>query len=161
MNQPTEHSDVEIYARLLGYVSPYWLAFLFSMLGFMLYSISNVGFLHLVGYIVDSLGGNDTLANTGIAPVVANLFGEETELNRTIIPLAIVTMVLSRGIGTFIGNYFITYVGTNLVHNLRVELFDRLLVLPSAFYDRNAMGHLVAKVTFHVTQVTGAATDAV
>jgi subfamily B ATP-binding cassette protein MsbA len=40
-------------------------------------------------------------------------------------------------------------------------LFDRLLLLPSKFYDKNAMGHLVAKVTFHVSQVTGAATDAV
>ena len=77
------------------------------------------------------------------------------------IPLAIIVIVLFRGIGTFLGNYFITYVGTSLVHALRCELFEQLLHLPSRFYDKNTMGHLVAKVTFHVTQVTGAATDAV
>ena len=92
MTRPTEHTDVEIYGRLLGYVTPYWAAFVFSMLGFVLYSVSNVGFLQLVGYIVDSLGGNDPLADTGIAPVVSSWFGEDSELNRTIIPLAIVSI---------------------------------------------------------------------
>ena len=154
-------SDARIYGRLLSYVIPYWPAFVFSIAGFIIYSVSNVSFLHLLGYIVDSLGGKDPLSDSQLAPLVRDLFRGEGELNRTIIPLAIIFIVFFRGIGTFIGNYFITYIGTHLVHNLRVELFDRLLVLPSRYYDKNTMGHLIAKVTFHVTQVTGAATDAV
>ena len=154
-------SDVQVYGRLLSYVLPYWPAFFLSVAGFVIYSVANVSFLQLVGYIVDSLGGNDPLADSLIVPYIRQIFGEDAALNRSIIPLAIVLIVILRGMGTFIGNYFITYVGTSLVHNLRIELFDRLLVLPSRFYDRNAMGHLVAKITFHVNQVTGAATDAV
>jgi subfamily B ATP-binding cassette protein MsbA len=153
--------DLHIYGRLLSYVVPYWAAFLLSIVGFVLYSAANVGFVQLIGYIVDSLGGNDPLAGSGIANQIQSVVGDGQELNRTVIPILIVSIVFMRGVGTFIGNYFITYIGTNLVHNLRVELFDRLLMLPSKFYDKNAMGHLVAKVTFHVTQVTGAATDAV
>tara|TARA_R110002073_G_scaffold25378_21_gene84246 strand:- start:1346 stop:4264 length:2919 start_codon:yes stop_codon:yes gene_type:complete len=161
MAKVKSQTDIQIYGRLLRYVTPYWGAFLLSIVGFIIYSIANVSFLQLIGYIVDSLGGNDPLAETQAAPYIREMFGGDGALNRTIIPIAIVLIVFGRGIGTFIGNYFITYVGTNLVHGLRVELFDRLLLLPSRFYDKNTMGHLVAKVTFHVTQVTGAATDAV
>ncbi len=153
-------SDIKIYGRLLSYVVPYWAAFLVSILGFLIYAASNAGFIGLISYIVDSLQGNDPLAGSQYSPV-RDLFGEGESLNRTIIPLVIVVIVVCRGIGTFIGNYFISYVSTNLIHNLRCELFDQLLKLPSRFYDKTAMGHLVAKVTFHVTQVTGAATSAV
>ena len=38
-------SDIGIYSRLLAYVIPYWGAFLLSMIGFLLYSLANVGFV--------------------------------------------------------------------------------------------------------------------
>jgi subfamily B ATP-binding cassette protein MsbA len=154
-------TDLQIYGRLLKYVLPLWGAFVCSIFGFVIYSVANVGFAQLISYIVDSLQGSDPLFDSGIANYVKDLFGGSGSINRTVIPVAIVGIVFFRGIGTFIGNYFITYVGTSLVHTLRCELFDQLLSLPSRFYDKNSMGHLVAKVTFHVTQVTGAATDAV
>lgn len=150
-----------MYGRLLSYVTPYWVAFLLSVAGFALYSLSNVGFMQLLAYIVDSLNGQDPLLHTGIEPFLRSIFGQGGQLNRDVIPVSIVIIAISRGLGTFVGNYFINYVGTNLIHNLRCELFDQLLSLPSRFFDKHAMGHLVAKVTYHVTQVTGAATDAV
>ncbi len=153
-------SDLKIYRRLLLYVLPYWGAFLLSIAGFLVYSISNVSFLQLISYIVDSLQKTDPLEASEYSAYLADFLGTSGSLNRTVIPLAIVTIVIFRGLGTFVGNYFISYVATNLIHNLRCELFEQLLRLPSRFYDKNAMGHLVAKVTYHVTQVTGAATDA-
>lgn len=155
------NTDTQVYGRLLSYVTPYWLALVISIIGFLLSSVSNVAFLSLISYIVDSLQGNDPLVDSRIAAQVTYLFGSSDSLNRTVIPLAIVVIVLARGIGTFIGDTFITYVSTNLVHNLRCQLFDQLMKLPSSFFDGSHQGHLVAKVTFHVSQVTGAATDAV
>jgi subfamily B ATP-binding cassette protein MsbA len=157
-----EHkSDLEIYRRLLTYVLPYWGAFVISIVGFLIYSLSNVSFVWLVSYIVDSLQSGAVPIAAEVKEYLSAILGEEDDLNRTLIPVLLVLIATTRGIGAFVGNYFIAYVSNNLVHNLRRELFDRLLTLPSAFYDRHAMGHLVAKVTFHVTQVTGAATDAV
>ena len=154
-------NDVKIYGRLLSYVVPYWGAFLLSILGFLIFALANVSFLQLISYIVDSLKGTDPLVQSNYSAFLENIFGQGDSLNRTVIPIAIVIIVICRGFGTFVGNFFISVVSTSLIHNLRCELFDQLLKLPSKFYDRNAMGHLVAKVTFHVTQVTGAATDAV
>lgn len=161
MADSADKSDIKIYRRLLSYVVPYWAAFLLSIVGFLLYSVSNVSFVQLISYIVDSLNAEGAFPDAQYGELFARVFGEAGDLNRTLIPVAIVAIAFLRGFGTFVGNYFISYVSTNLVHNLRCELFNRLLTLPSAFYDKHAMGHLVAKVTFHVTQVTGAATDAV
>ncbi len=151
--------DTELYKRLLTYVLPYWGAFLFSVVGFFLYAISNISFLQLISYIIDSLKA-ETLPIPPQYRELFSYFGTGESLNRTLIPIAIIAIATLRGVGAFIGNYFMSIVSTNLVHNLRVELFDQLLKLPGSFYDKNTMGHLVAKVTFHVTQVTGAATTA-
>lgn len=48
-----------------------------------------------------------------------------------------------------------------LVHDLRVQLFNNLLVLPNRYFDKHNSGHLISRITFNVTMVTGAATDAI
>lgn len=154
-------SDLGIYSRLLAYVIPYWGAFLLSMIGFLLYSLANVGFVQLIAFIVDSLGENTPELGSGVKVYFEKIFGPANQLDRVLIPLGIVLIAILRGVGSFSGNYFIALVANNLVHNLRCELFGRLLSLPSSFYDKHAMGHLVSKVTYHVSQVTDAATDAV
>ena len=155
------NSDLNIYSRLLKYVAPYWGPFLLSMFGFLLYSLANVGFVQLIAFIVDSLGGNGSAISETTRNYLETFLGSEKELDRILIPIAIIVIAILRGVGSFAGNYFIALVANNLIHNLRCELFGRMLVLPSSFYDRHAMGHLVAKVTYHVSQVTDAATDAI
>jgi subfamily B ATP-binding cassette protein MsbA len=164
MSKPENYqsaSDIQIYKRLLGYVVPFWPAFLLSIIGYLIYSLSNVAFIQLLSYIVDSIGGNDLLEESTSGQFLRQFTPVGESMNRTVIPIAMILIAISRGLGAFLGYYLITYVATNVVHSLRCELFDRLLNLPSSFYDKNALGHLVARVTYHVTQVTGAATDAV
>ena len=149
-------SDLGIYSRLLAYVIPYWVAFLLSMMGFFLYSLANVGFVQLISFIVDSLGQNTPALGSEAKIYFEKIFGPADQLDRVLIPLGIVLIAIFRGVGSFSGNYFIALVANNLVHKIRCELFGRLLSLPSSFYDKHAMGHLVSKVTYHVTQVTDA-----
>ncbi|RML45966.1 ABC transporter, transmembrane region:ABC transporter, partial [Pseudomonas syringae pv. maculicola] len=66
-----------------------------------------------------------------------------------------------QGLGSFLGNYFLAKVSLGLVHDLRVELFNKLLVLPNRYFDTTNSGHLISRITFNVTMVTGAATDAI
>lgn len=154
-------ADGRVYGRLLQYVRPLLGAFLISTFGYLIYSASNIGFVALLQYIVDSLNGNDPLAGTAWADLAGSVLGSGEQLNRAVIPAAMIVIVIARGVGTFVGNYFLSYVSTAVVYNLRRELFDSLLRLPSSYYDRNAFGHLVSKLTYQVAQVTGAATDAV
>ena len=38
-----------------------------------------------------------------------------------------------------------------MVFNLRQQLFDQLLRLPTEYFDANAQGHIVSRITFTVT----------
>jgi subfamily B ATP-binding cassette protein MsbA len=79
---------------------------------------------------------------------------------RIFIPAAVIVIFLVRGIGFFLGNYGLTYVARRLIHQMRVDIFDRLLVLPASFYHRTSSATLLSKLTFNVEQLTGAATEA-
>ncbi len=68
--------------------------------------------------------------------------------------------VLVRGFGDFAGEFFLSRVSYRVVHQLRIQLFDQLLRMPSAYFDRSAKGHLVSRITFNVAQLRDTATDA-
>lgn len=129
------------YKRLLGYVFQHRLVFGVSIIGFVLFALTQPAFASLMEYMVDSVGSSDADA-------------------RIIIPVAVVAIFFVRGIGFFLGNYGITYVARRVVHQIRLDIFDRLLVLPAKFYHTNSSATLLSKLTFNVEQVTGAATDA-
>ncbi|MFT7264731.1 MAG: subfamily B ATP-binding cassette protein MsbA, partial [Halioglobus sp.] len=65
-----------------------------------------------------------------------------------------------RAMGFFVGTYFLSHVARNLVHDLRCELFDKMMFAPSAYYDKATSGALLSKITFNVEQLTGATTKA-
>lgn len=135
-------SSLAVYLRLLEYVKPYWKIFSLSLIGFLIFASTQPMFAALMKYMVDSLNANQRDAIYWI-------------------PLATVGIVIIRGVGSFLGSYFIALVSNNVVHTLRCELFDRYTVLPSHFFDDNNSGHLISRITYNVQQVTGAATDAI
>jgi subfamily B ATP-binding cassette protein MsbA len=77
------------------------------------------------------------------------------------VPLMIVAIAAWQGLGAYLGNYFLARVSLGLVHDMRQALFDSLLRLPNRYFDQHNSGHLISRITFNVTMVTGAATDAI
>ncbi len=155
----TSANDVWVYRRLLGYTP--WAAFFLSLFGFAVYSFANVSVVQLVAYLVDSLQDSSQPQVTWLSNFLREHFDISSINNQWFVPFAIIGIVIVRGIGTFVGNYFLQFAANSMVYQLRIELFERFLNLPSSFFDSHPFGHLVAKLTYHVTQVTGAATDAV
>ena len=47
-------------------------------------------------------------------------------------------------------SYLTTWVGQRAMHDLREKLFDRLQRLPVSYFDRNAIGRLMTRVTTDV-----------
>jgi len=135
-------SSLTIYLRLLEYVKPYWKIFTLSIIGFLIFASTQPMFAALMKYMVDSLNDNQQDAIYWI-------------------PLATIGIVLVRGVGSFLGSYFIALVSNNVVHTLRCQLFNQYTALPSNFFDNNTSGHLISRITYNVQQVTGAATDAI
>ncbi|MBY4676433.1 lipid A export permease/ATP-binding protein MsbA [Marinobacterium arenosum] len=134
-------SGWETYKRLVHYVAPHWYAFVVSFIGFTLYAASQTAFAKWMEYMVETL--------------------EQGLLDqRGLVAGAIILIFVVRGVGTFLGQYGIAYAARHLVHRMRTEMFNQLLRLPCAFYQQEASGQILSRLTFNVEQVTGAATDA-
>jgi len=147
-------SSIAIYLRLLGWVRPYLGAFVVSLAGYVMFASTQPMLAGMLKYFVDGL--SDPTA--ALFPDVAWL--PDWQLLQAV-PAFIVVIALWQGLGFFLGNYFLARVSLGLVHDLRVALHESLLRLPNSYFDAHNSGHLISRITFNVTMVTGAATDAV
>jgi len=166
-----EMSGLQVYIRLVSYLQHYWGIFLLSILGLMLFAGMEIAFVDLFGYTVNAIttlsGEEITVSNAmldgskGFTASFAALIGGENAVaeSRWIIPLLMFFIAVVRGFAFFLGGYCMTYVAQILVFNLRAEIFNKYTCLPSRYFDTSMSGHLVSRVTFHVAQVTHAATS--
>ncbi|TNC82715.1 MAG: lipid A export permease/ATP-binding protein MsbA [Oleiphilus sp.] len=137
-----EDSNWRLYRRLLVYLQPLKLFFLLSILGNAIYAAASAYMAKALEFVIE------TVENP-------------SDENRLLLPALIIALFAARGLGGFLGGYFIAYVGRNIIHQIRMQVFDRYLHLPGRFFDSNASGHLISRLTFNVEQVASAATDAV
>ena len=160
-SERAETSSLRIYFRLLRYVVPYWGLFTISILGFLIFASTQPMLGYILKYFVDGLSNPDASLFAGVpwllehAPWLAHL-----KLLQAV-PLLIVLIALWQGIGSFLGNYYLAKVSMGLVQDLRIALFNNLMTLPNRYFDNHNSGHLISRITYNVTMVTGAATDAI
>jgi subfamily B ATP-binding cassette protein MsbA len=135
-------------------VKPYIGFFALSILGYIIFASTQPMLAGILKYFVDGLSNPEAV----LFPTVPYL--RDLQLLQTV-PLLIVLIAAWQGVGSYLGNYFLAKVSLGLVHDLRIALFDSLLKLPNRYFDSHNSGHLISRITFNVTMVTGAATDAI
>ena len=136
------NAGIQIYKRLLGYAKPYRGLFAISMMGFSIYSGTQSALVVLIRHIVDTLQ-------------------TETREGMFYLPLFFMGVFVAQGIGTYLGGYFLAKVSTNVVHDLRCEIFGKYTELPTAYFDANNSGYLISRITNNVGEMTKASTDAI
>ncbi len=136
------HDSWDLYKRLLRYVRPHLLAFEMSVVGYLIFAATSVATAQWLGWTVDAIES------------------EQFDRLRVLSPLLCVLIVVVRGIGGIMGSYGIALVSNHVVHKLRCEMIGRLLDVPVSYYDRSTAGKIVSKITYDVTQITGAASSA-
>ena len=128
--------------RLLSYTFRYKWSFFISVIGFISFAFADIAAVEWIRRII-------------------GFINSEEDNFSTILALSLIFIALGRGIGFFIGNYFMSRVGFGVVRDLRGELFHKLHDLPKAYFDSNQSGQLINRITFTTTQVSGAASNAV
>jgi len=128
--------------RLLGYTFRYKWSFFVAVLGFISFAFADIAAVEWIRRIISFVNS------------------EEDNFN-SLLALSLIFIALGRGIGFFVGNYFMSKVGFGIVHDLRAELFEKLHNLPKSYFDANQSGQLINRITFTTTQVAGAASNAV
>jgi len=140
----TPMNSFALYRRLLAYIKPLWRAFALAILGFAIYAAASTWFFDLVRQLIDSIGAGATMAAS----------------DRSRIPLSLMLLVTLRGLGGFLGSYFMAWLAFRIIHQMRAEILQRFLQLPLGYFDRNPAGHLISAITFNVSQISAAVSDA-
>jgi len=140
---PLAGSGLRTYRRLLGYLKPYRGHFILGILGGVLFSATMASFSLYAKEL-----GDGTFTNRDPRTIVW-------------VPLALIGLFILRGLGDFTQTYFMGYVGRQIVNQLRREVFHRTLMLPIGYFDRNAAGALLSRLTYNTEQIGQATTDSI
>ena len=135
--------SVALYRRLLGFVKPHALIFGCAILG-------------MVG-----VAATEATLPLVMKPILDGTFVERDPKWITLIPILLIGLFAVRGVATFLATYCTQYVGSRVVLDLRTRMFDNLVRLPAAFYERHASGNVISRLNYDAAQVTTAATDAI
>ena len=152
MSESPKNSSLQVYIRLLGYVKPYLGYFFMSILGLAIVALSQPAFAKLLEYFVDALEGRQI----GLVDQLPWLQGVT---NMWLVPALMLLMALVRGVGAFSGSYYLAKMSHNIVNDIRNAMFQKMVTLPTSFYDKHNSGHILSQVTYNVPLVTSAASD--
>lgn len=136
-------SGKAVYGRLLSYVKPYWIAFAFAVVGMVMVAATETGFAAIM------------------KPLLDGSFVEKDPTIMSLVPLGIIAIFLIRGIGSFTVTYCMAWVGRHVVRDIRREMYDHFLYLPTNYYDHNSSGKLISKLIYDVEQVSSASSNAI
>jgi len=134
---------LQTYRRLIGYLRPHRGPFAIGVLGMVIFAATDAGWAAFVRFFLD---GTFVTRDPDMVWMV---------------PLVLIVLFLLRGIGDFLQTYCPGFVGRQIVKRLRAQIFDRYLHLPIAFFDRQASGVLLSRLTYNTEQVAQATTDSV
>ncbi len=136
-------SSFYLYRRLLSYALVYWGIFIIAIIGMVIVAGASAAFPALMQPMMD--GG----------------FVERDPETIKWIPVALIGIFFVRMIGAFASGYGMSVISRNVIHQLRKEMFSRLVSLPKAFYDKATTGELISKFTYDVEQVANSTTKAI
>ncbi len=147
MNQQVDdprasQSSWQIYKRLLGYLKSHKLKFGLSILGFLIYSLTQASF----GYVIEQF---------------IKALQDSSEKGLYFVPILVVVLAFIRGTSYFLANYSMSLVSLAVVNDLRKNLFAKILYLPSKYFDDRNSAEMVAIITFNINQVSSSASNAV
>ncbi|UCH52670.1 MAG: lipid A export permease/ATP-binding protein MsbA [Pseudomonadota bacterium] len=135
--------SVPLYRRLLGYALPYKAMFLVGVVGMVLMAATAGTFTALMKPLIDD-----------------GFVGRDAAAIRYL-PFAIVGVFLMRGFANVLAEYGMSWVSQRVMFDLRNAIFQRLVALPTSFYEHNTTGKLISKIIFNVGQMAGIVTSTV
>lgn len=119
------------YRRVLSYLFPFVRFFSFAVFGFLLFALSQPAFAMLMEAFVNALDGK----------IVDGLY---------LIPAACIAIAFMRGVGSYLGSYYMAKVSENVIHAIRCDLFKNILALPIAYFDASKSGRLISLFTYNI-----------
>ncbi len=135
--------DLRLYIRLLAYLKPQKLRMSAAVLAMLGVSALTA----LLAYLVK--------------PVLDDVFFGKKEHMLYLLPPLVVFIYLVKGALSYTHNYQMSYIGNSIVTRLRDQLFGALQRQPLSFFDGEATGVLMSRLTYDVNLLQDAVTRAI
>lgn len=122
-------SDVKLFVRLLKYVKGYRIYFFIAILALVGSTFTELARPYLLKIAIDehiAKGDIDGMATLGIV---------------------FLGLILAGFAFNFIQTYTLSYVGQNIIYNLRQQVFSHIQRMNLSFFDKNPIGRLVTRIT--------------
>jgi ATP-binding cassette, subfamily B, bacterial MsbA len=129
-----------LYLRLFAYAWRYKGVFLIGILGLVFLSATNTAFLATIKQVTDEG------------------FVKQSPDKMALLPLMLFGLMAVRGLSGFFSGFAMRWVARRVVEDLRRSVFQQLMRLPITYFDEQSAGIVVAKITYDVEQMSGAAT---
>ncbi len=134
--------SITLYKRLLAYVKPLWVYGVIMVIAMACYAATNAYYMKQFKDVI-----NEGFVNRDMDAIQFTL-------------MTLLLTTLFRGIMFFTGKYMMRRVSSDIVLNLRHDMFAKLQRLPARYYDQVNTGKTLSKFNYDVLQVVDAATNA-
>ncbi|MDU3076602.1 MAG: lipid A ABC transporter ATP-binding protein/permease MsbA, partial [Mixta calida] len=111
-----------------------------------------------VALIINAAG--DTLMLSLLKPLLDEGFGKADKSVLIWMPLAVIGLMLVRGVTSYASSYCISWVSGNVVMNMRRRLFNHMMGMPVSFFDQQSTGTLLSRITYASEQVASSSSSA-
>jgi ATP-binding cassette, subfamily B, multidrug efflux pump len=149
----TKQFDWQITQRIFKYLRPYLWAVIFALLLALIGSVTNRMYPYLQGLVIDNY----------LKPVAGSSFIKLSLDERwngiVLIGITIAGIAILEFVARYAFNYLLTWMGQNVLFDVRADLFAKLQRLPLAYFDRNPVGRLITRVTSDVDAINNFITD--
>ncbi|MFI3256152.1 MAG: lipid A export permease/ATP-binding protein MsbA [Psittacicella sp.] len=134
-NLNTDQKAITTIKALLPYVKPYIFLMIIAAIGLAVSAGSESYMIYL------------------LKPLLNDGFTSEGSYFLKIMAFAVVGLIALRGLSSIVANYTLDWISQNIIMKIRREIFKHLMFLPTSFFDVNATGKLVSRITYDSEQV--------
>ncbi|AAS61441.1 putative transport ATP-binding protein [Yersinia pestis biovar Microtus str. 91001] len=95
-----------------------------------------------------------------LKPLLDDGFGNSNSSILKWMPLAVIGLMVVRGVTGFVSSYCISWVSGKVVMHIRRRLFSHMMGMPVSFFDQQSTGTLLSRITYDSEQVAASSSSA-
>lgn len=92
-------------------------------------------------------------------PLLDDIFINKDEQMLMILPIIVIALYTAKGFGRYIQAYYISYIGQDIIRQIRDQLFKHILHLDLAFFNSKHGGELISRITNDINRIQSAVSN--
>lgn len=133
--------------RLLKYVTPYWVTFVFAFVAMILGAVFETAVGALIVPIIDQFDKNAVVNDTKTLFDLNSLIPRDNWYQAWLwIAGLIITFTILKGVAEYFSSYLMAKIGQSSILKLRGELYDHVLAQSTTFFEKHRTNYLVSRL---------------